>query len=465
MAVLGAATLFAAGCATFSDDGGFGLVEATVRERLGKDVTWVRDPAARESIHARVAQLLAQDTLSADDAVQIALLNNRGLQAAFAELGIAEADLVRAGRLPNPGFSYARLSDGHDVEIERGIHFNLAALLAMPLARRIEDRRFAQARIAAAVKVMELATDTRKTFYAAVAAAETAHYLEQVQQAAAAAAELAARMVRAGNWNRLNQAREQSFYADATAQLARARHAATVERERLVRSLGLWGTAAALRLPARLPDLPATVRELPDAERAAMAQRLDLQLARQDVEAVAQTLGLTRTTRFINVLEAGYLRTSETGAAPRSGYEIRFELPLFDFGGARVARAEAVYRQAVEQAAQRAVNARSEARTAYDGYRTAYDLARHYRDEVLPLHRRISEENLLRYNGMLIGVFELLADARSQAAGAVSYIEALRDFWLADADLLLALTGASPGDTATARATLAPAAGGSGAAH
>ena len=100
--------------------------------------------------------------------------------------------------------------------------------------------------------------------------------------------------------------------------------------------------------------------------------------------------------------------------------------------------------QSLHRTAEVAVNARSEVRESYSEYRTAYDLARHYRDEVVPLRKRISDENLLRYNGMLIGVFELLADSREQVAGVTGYIEALRDYWIADTNLQAALTGRPP---------------------
>ena len=143
------------------------------------------------------------------------------------------------------------------------------------------------------------------------------------------------------------------------------------------------------------------------------------------------------------------------------GWEIGFELPLFDWGDARVAKAEAVYMQTVHLAAQTAIEARSEVREAYTAYRTAFELARFQRDEVVPLNQRISEENLLRYNGMFIGVFELLADARTQIASVNTSIQALRDFWLAQADLDMALIG-KPSLTALAgpsSAAQAPAAG------
>jgi outer membrane protein TolC len=428
------------GCATLSSDGGFGTVEQTAKERLGKDVKWARSDADRDAIDKQVAQLLEQP-LSADDAVQIALLNNRRLQASFAELGISEADRVQAGRLPNPGFSFGRLTQGSGVEIDRSIQFNLARLVMLPTINQIESRRLEQTRGAVALSVLSLASETRKAYYLAVAADETGRYMLQVQTAAEAGAELARRQTQAGNWNKLQQAREQSFYADAALNLARSEQTRGAARERLTRLMGLWGQQTQFRLPERLPDLPKAPNDLPDIEQTAMARRLDVQAAKLGTEQLAQNLGLTRATRFVNVLEVGVVRNSYRDAPPERGYTISVELPLFDWGDARVAKAEATYMQAVNRAAETAINARSEVRGAYTNYRTSYDIARHFRDEIVPLKKRISEENQLRYNGMLIGVFELLADARSQITSVNGYIEALRDFWLAQADLDMALIG------------------------
>lgn len=448
------------GCASFSPDGGFAAVEQTAKDRLGKDVQWPRSAAAQDGIDLRVRELLAQP-LTVDDAVQVALLNNRGLQASFQELGITEAEVVLAGRLPNPGFSFGRSSRGDEREIERGLHFNLARLIAMPLTRQMESRRFQQTQGRVAMGVLSLAADTRKAYYTALAAEETVRYMRQVKQAAEASSELARRMEQVGNFNKLQRAREQVFAGEAAMNLARAEQARRATREGLTRLLGAWGTQTMFTLPNRLPDLPAAAKELPDIERVALAQRLDVQGARLAAENTARNLGLSKTTRFINVLELGLKRNGSNEAPTERGWEIAFELPLFDWGGARVARAEAVYMQAVHQAADVAINARSEVREAYTGYRTAYDIARFQRDEVVPLHQRIAEENMLRYNGMLIGVFELLADARTQIASVNGAIEALRDFWIAQADLDMALIGkpslaAAAGPAMAAQAAGAP---------
>jgi outer membrane protein TolC len=446
------------GCASFTPDGGFATVEKTTKDRLGKDVQWARSDADQDSISKRVDELLSKP-LTVDAAVQLALLNNRGLQADFQELGITEAEVVQAGRLPNPGFSFGRMSRGDEREIERGLHFNLARLVAMPLIGRMEARRFEQVKGRVAMNVLSLAADTRKAYFTALAAEETVRYMRQVKQAADASAELARRMEQVGNFNKLQRAREQSFYANAALQLARAEQAQSSTRERLVRLLGLWGAQTQFALPERLPDLPPSPLELPDVEQVALAQRLDVQGARQAAEMTASNLGLTRTTRFVNVLELGLARNSSNEAPTQRGWEIGFELPLFDWGGARVARAEAIYMQTLHRAAETAINARSEVREAYTGYRSAYDIARHHRDEVVPLNQRIAEENVLRYNGMLIGVFELLADARTQIASVNASIEALRDFWIAQADLDMALIGKPSLSAAASPAMAAEAAG------
>jgi outer membrane protein TolC len=392
------------------------------------------------AVRTAIEKLLAQP-LSAESAARIALLNNQGLQASFAELGTAEADFVQAGRLRNPGFSFSRLRNGDDVEINRGILFDLTGLLTLAVRSGIEARRFEQARLQAAAQAVQVAVQARKAYYEAVFAQQTAGYMEQVAQAAEASAELAKRMAKAGNWSKLDQAREDAFHAEAMARVARARHNAVAAREKLTRLLGLPGKEAGYKLPDRLPELPPAPDEIGDSEAKAMERRLDILMARRDAEATASALGLTRATGFINVLDAGYINKSETGKPRANGYEISLELPIFDWGSARTAKAEALYMRSVHRTADTAVRAQSEVREAWSAYRAAWESAKRYRDEVVPLRKKISEEVLLRYNGMLVSVFELLVDAREQIASVNAAIEAQRDFWLADADLQAAING------------------------
>ncbi len=433
------------GCASLSDDAGFSKVEQAVKERTGAETKWARSSAESDTVRARVKELLAQP-LGPTEAVQIALLNNPGLQASYAEVGIAEADLVQASRWRGPTFSFARLRRHDEIEIERGVFFDVLGLLTIPLSTRAADSRLQATQNRAAGEALRVALDTRKAWFQAVAAQETAKYMTQVKEAAETSAELARRMAAVGNFPMLTYAREQAFYAETTAQLARARHNEVAAREHLARLLGVWGEDLGFQLPDRLPDLPKEPRQGgPDLEAQALAQRLDVQGSRRDAESLARSLGLTKITRFVSLLEFGILSNSETGLERQRGWEVEIGLPIFDFGGARMAKAERLYRQALNRTVENGVQARSEVREAFSAYRTAFDLSRHYRDEIVPLRKRISEEVLLRYNGMLMSVFELLADSREQVTAVNGYIESLRDFWIAESDLQMALTGRSPG--------------------
>jgi len=434
---------FAAGCASLSGDGGFSSVQSATRERIAVEPRWLRSEKEAQDARSRVKELLAAP-LSADAAVEIALLNNRGLQAAYAELGIVEADLVQAGRLRNPGFAISRSRRGNDIEVEWTLMFDVLGLATMRWRTDIERKRFEIAQRDVAAGTLRLAAEARRTYYRTLAARESARYAEQVGESAAAGSELARRMAAAGNFSRLDEALEQAFSAEARAQVGRARQAALSERERLTRFMGLAGEDIAFKLPERLPDLPGSARDETELEARALRQRLDVQASLKSAESIAASLGLTKATGYLSLLELGYTHTTETGQPLKTGYFVEVRLPIFDWGQAANARAQATYMQAVNVAADTAVRAQSEVREAYAAYRASFELARHYREEVVPLRKRVSEENLLRYNGMLISVFELLADARQQIAAVNAYIEALRDYWVADASLGLALHGGTP---------------------
>lgn len=437
------ALVFLAGCTTFSKDGGFNTVSTTASERLGKDAVLVKTDEDRDAVAKRTQELLSRP-LSMDDAVQIALLNNRGLQASYGELGISEADLVQAGRLPNPGFSFSRTHGGNDLSINRTFTLGLLNVLTLPLATRIESRRFEQTKLLAADAMLKVAADARRAYVNAVAAEQAAAYATQVKDSAEAGAELALRMQQAGNFSKLDYAREQAFYADAVAQLAKTRQQSVSAREKLTRTMGLWGAGTHYTLPDRLPDLPKNRPERNDLESFAMQNRLDIQAAKLQTQSVASSLGLSKATRFINALDVGYQNNFTTSDGHEQGYEISVEIPVFNWGGSKVARAEAIYMQSVNRVAETAINARSEVRESYSAYVIDYDVAKHYRDEVVPIRKTISDELLLRYNGMLASVFELLSDSRDQVGAVNSYIDALKDYWLAETDLQQAVGGRLP---------------------
>lgn len=439
-----AATLLT-GCASVAIDQNFAEVERFARDEAGSEVRWLRSDAEREATRAEVDRLLAQP-LAIDDAVRIALGYSPAFQSLLAEAAVASADATGSARIGNPVFTFERLfrsgAEGRELDIGRSLGISLFDLLFLPARLEQAEFRQQQTRLQSSIALLSTVTEVRQAWVDAVAARQVAHYREEVATAAGTTAELARRMQATGNFSRLQRAREQALAAEETANLIRARQNATAAREALIQRLGLTPSQAqALRLPDQLPALPEAPMDEATAGAALLESRLDVRIARTDLERTAKSLGLTRVTSVVNGLHVAGVRNSETGESSQRGFEIELPLPLFDFGDAARAGSEARYLAAFNRTLEVANNASSQVRVAYEGYRSAYDLARHYRNEVVPLRQNITEESVLQYNGMLIGVFELLAAARSQSASAVQAIEAERDFWRAEAALKASLLG------------------------
>jgi outer membrane protein, multidrug efflux system len=444
---MGLAILALTGCATVSPDGQRNAVAQLVQGKTGGVDATLATPNTESA--KQVDALLAQP-VTGESAVRIALLNNPGLQAAFAQLAISDADRAQAGRLPNPHLSLGALRENELRTINRAISFDILGLLTLPWRNGWQSQQTELAKLQAAQEVVRLAADTRKAWINAVAAQQTAAYMRDVKQAAEAGAELARRMARVGNWSRLRQAQEQITLADATGQLARAELLAKTSRERLTRLMGLWGEQTNFSLASRLPDLPQAPREINDVEAQAIAQRLDVKSAVDESRYIAGSLGYTEARGYLNALSVGYERNSifnnATGErAVERGPTLDLELPIFDWGSSRNAKAQAIYMQSVARVSEVASTARSEAREAYFSYRTAYDLAVAYRDEVVPLRKFIADETVLRYNGMFASLWDMLGEAGKSVLAVNSAIEAQRDFWIAETDLQTALTATSPG--------------------
>lgn len=445
IAAAAAAALVLAGCAAPSMDSALrdanGMAAAVSG---GASATLARD-ASQRAASDRLAADLLQEPLTMDGAVRLALANSPAFQAALAQSWGEIAQARQRGLPGGVAFSFERLREGADLEIGRLLSVGLFDLITLPQRLSVSRVESEQARVRLAGTVVDQVAAARQAWVRAVAAREVEVYATQVQEAAEASAELARRMQQAGNFSKLQAARQHVFYGDASARLATARQATVASREALVRQLGLTDEQAqALKLPDRLPELPASPRPATDVSQALGAQRLDARLARLELEAAGRSRGVDLLSSLADVELGARRDTRFEGGGERSttrGWELDLRLPLFDWGATRRAALDARSLAAIHRYEAIARGATSQARESYSAYRTAYDQARHQRDEMLPLRRTISEENLLRYNGMLIGVFELLADAREQVSGVITAIEAQRDFWLADAALSSTLIG------------------------
>ncbi|MEH6719961.1 MAG: TolC family protein [Aurantimonas endophytica] len=445
------------GCVTFGENFepglGFEYVASRSGETIGKDTVWIQNTAQANAVNQRVSQLLAPRYVSADSAVQIALLNNKGLQAAYAEIGLSVTDLWQESLFENPSLSVSYLGIGGTRTIEGFIASNIIALMTRDRRLDVAEVRVMQAKLRAIERTLSLATQTRQAWVEAVAAWETVGYLNRAKTAADAAAELAAELGRTGALPRPEQAREQAFYAEITGQVAEARLSARLAKERLIRLMGVWGRSLDFEVPNALPDLPGRLRNQNSIEAQALQNRVDLQVAKLELDALARSYGLTQATRYVSDLElaAGLeleqeIEEEEDGGETETNklsgaVEVSFQIPIFDSGQARLRRAEFAYLRAANLLAEKGINIRSEARSAHQAYRSTHEIARHYRSSVIPLSRIINEEAVLTYNAMLTSPFNLLADARGAISSNILFLNAKRSFWLADAGLTAAIYG------------------------
>jgi outer membrane protein TolC len=442
------------GCASFSPDGGISTVNGTAVPEAGQAAVKIDSDEAATEAAART-RLLLKTALSADVAAQLALINNKGLQAAYNDLGLAEAVMVKASLPPNPTFSLSQINTPVELDIERRIVADILALATLPARAEIAAGHFREAQLRAAVQTLRVAAGTRRAYYRAVAAVQAVASLTQAASAAEAATKLAAQLGATGAMTKIDRVREDTFSAEVNIQLAAARQRMARQRERLARITGL--SSNEFILPQALPPLPKRPRNLLSVVTDALRRRVDLQIARIEMEAVAKSYSLANATRFINLLEvSGISRTqSENGlSGTGGGIEVDFQIPIFDFGEVRVREARETYMKAVNRLSEKAINVRSEASEAYQVYRSSYDIADRYRREVLPLRKVISDEMMLRYGAMQVDVFSLLTDAQRRVAANIAAIEAHKDFWLANTDLDSALaTGVGDSDPRIPAAT------------
>lgn len=427
-------------CATLSAERVQDEAAGEVSTRIGQPVDWNAGSPDDRQVREAVQRLLA-DELTLDEAIAIALVNNRELRAALARTGIARADLLQAGLLKNPSFGFSLLDGDDGTEREFSVFQDFLGVFTLAARKKLAAHELERSRLAVAQQALDLVAEVKQAFYALVADQQAIGLYSQVLDATDAAAELAMRQYRAGTLSLREQALHQSFHAQAALDGARAEARFGIDRERLNRLLGLWGADTAWKLPDRLPDMPAELPASAELESKAVAGRLDLAAHRTGVETVNMALEYTRQTRWLSALGIGFAVKRDTDGTYSRGPEIKLGLPLFDRGQGRLARLNAELQQAEAHYAHAAIGVRAEVREAFTRVQASHGAITHYRNAVLPLAEQVVGETLKFYNGMLVGVYELLSAKQSQIGAARDYIAAWRDFWIAWAELERAVGG------------------------
>ena len=457
----GSLLLIVSACTSVPDDGGFSRVQEIFVDQLGTEFDFP-EPGLDEELSPDEVMALISGPLKISEAERISLQRNPMVRSMIAEVGIAEADYAQAGRMENPGFSYERLSGE---EYTSTLLFDIGGLLLMPLRRDMELRRLEVAQYQAAGSILEHLANTRRAWLNAVAEKQQTQLMARTVESADTGNQLTRQMSSLGHSRVIEAAQSEIQLNELRTLLSKQRLSETAAKETLIRQLGLWGLEArSILLPDSLSPLPSAPLDIKSVEQQAIESRMDVQMARINIEGMAKNLSITKKNPFLSAIELGPVVESADGETA-TGYELELRIPIFDLGGVQNDKARFLLTQAQAQAEMVAISAASNARNAYRGYQNSWQVAYQYENEILPLRRRVSQEKLLMYNGMLISVFDLLDDVRSAAAVESDYVNTVRDFWLADTDLQQALTGSGEARMSFASASMLADAGSGGKEH
>ena len=435
-------SLLGGGCASFERQGGFSDVQALVTDKGVGPIRWTAETGNERPLDEALTKLL-NGSLDAQGAVTVALLNNRGLQALYEELGIAQADLLQAGLLQNPVFSVERRFSGKALELD--VAQGLLGIFLIPLRKRAAAHDFEAAKLRVAHAVVSHAAQTQTAFYDHEAQRETIEALRQTQVSSEAAVATARELRRAGNVAELEVLSEMGKAAETRLELSLAQVRLVASRERLNVLMGLSGPAAlGWKSSGRLPPVPDREEDPERLETLATEQRLDLSGEKEELRALEARFGLAGYVAALDGAAAEGHFEREPGGGSSVGPSLSIPLPLFDQGRLRDEADRASLRQAAARYLQHAVEIRSEVRLALAHIQEARLRAAYVEKELIPLRRRILAESLSQYNGMFLGPRDLLGAQREAVVSMRARVEALRDYWSARVELAKAVGGTLP---------------------
>lgn len=438
--------LAVAGCSAGDPQAAFDEgVRAPVAARLGHGAVWRRGGPEEAQADAAVDTLLKKP-LTAGRAVQVALLNNRTLQAGFAEVGISHGEFVTAGLLKNPSLTASvRFPDRSSflTDWEGAVAQNFLDALLLPLRKRLAAAQLRVVELRVADETLRVAADVQRAFYNYQARRQLLDRLQLVAETNGAAAEFTRSLHDAGNVNDLDLVNQQAVFSQGQIDVTQARAQTLNDRETLNRLLGLDGArASAWTAAGSLPPIPGREPSAAALQARAVAQRLDLQAARAQVEAARQALLLRVGTRWVpGNITVGVDTERQPEGEYTTGPTLDLELPIFNQGQGEIATLKARYLQASQLWQGKVVDVRSEVRAARAQVAANRELALAIQNTILPQRRQALALTLQQYNGMLKGAYDLLQAKANETAAERAHIEAWRDYWLARVDLERAVSG------------------------
>lgn len=434
--ILPLALLTLAGCTTIPDDLGRGEVDALAEQR-GRFAT----AAETEQARAKLISELVATPLSTESAVRITLLNNAELQASYARLGFAAADVYEAGRIRNPVFAASVLNPdvaGEMNQVTLGLAASFTDLLTLPARKRLSVAAFAAMQASIGADIMHTAAEAESAWFGYAGAQQVEALRRQVALAAQLSAELAGRYFEAGNISARELALERAAASEARLAALNAATETLAARTELALLMGLsssgaWTVPAQLNLPLARED------DLDELLLLAETSRLDLAAARAGADLLADQLGVVNWTRWLGELEVELERERETDGARLTGGGLAWEIPIFTQNRDQQLRAEAELKMAIAEVAGTLNAVDNEVRLAHAEVLNARERITEFRGVLIPQRMATVARAQEEVNYMLIGAFELLAIKQEEYSAYQAYLESVRDYWQARARLAMAV--------------------------
>lgn len=444
-----AAAIALAGCTSLPRERGYAQTDDLLKARLGTA------PGVWSDATPRAGPDIPSAPLSAEQAVRLAFLHNPRMREAYARLGIGRAELEEARRIANPSFGYSRLDprSGNGTQITRSVSLSFTDLLLLPARKRFAAAELQRLQNAVAAELMNLAAEVEIAWFESVSAVQVAAMRDVVAKAAEHSADLAQRFFDAGNISRLQL--EQELAAAAQARIAAVRSSADNLRARstLAGLIGLpaqadWATDERLAAPL---SSSFTADQL---VRLAVDQRLDLAAVKQEVALREDALGVTRRWRWLGTVDVGYEHESPVEGGVLRGPSLSLELPIFNQGQGAITRAQAVLMDARARLDGLALAVHNDAHLGLARLAVTREIVERYRTLLVPRREAIVARSQEQVNFMLKGVFELILARQEEYDAYQEYLEAVRDYWTARAELRRVVGGRLPDDDAALKPTI-----------
>jgi len=444
-----------AGCGTLPPEDPFNQVADSVQAQIGKRIGWDAGQYADPLVRSTIEKLLSRP-LTPETAVQIALLNNRELQSTYADLGIAQANLVQATLWKNPiitgGVFFPITGTGIDYTFD--FVLRVIDIIYIPLRKQVAESALDEAKFQVTARVMSIAGQTYLAFVDYVGEQERVNILRRAVESASAIVDAGKALRKAGNITDFDFESQAALQIQFAEELSRAQLSAAEARERVNRLLGLTGLQTKWRAPDRLPRISGRELLAADPERTAIEASIDLGAIRQQLITMGRKYRVVDITSVLPKLDLGGREDRSTGE-DEAGPLFALELAVFDWGQAKREAARMEILKTRDEFTALAVRIRSFTRLQQAKLLSARQIATFYANTAIPQAQRFLQAAEKQYKATELGIFDLLEIKEKQIRVSVEYVAALKEYWRERVRLAETLKGKLPDD---ADETKAPAA-------